>query len=333
MSDKVSIVIPIYNSEEHINKCVESCIGQSFSNLEIIAVDDGSNDGTLLLINELAKVDSRIVVVQKANEGVSKARNDGILKSTGDYLFFLDSDDWLEPLAIEELIKCALRDNSDIVVSGFYSVKNKKIDSTEQYPDKNINVQEFCSLFLKKELQGGLTGKLYRKDKWKIDGFDLEYSLKNNEDYLMLIKYIISIDRISLISYVGYNYFRRYNSASNQKRPSVADDIITATLRIESILRKQIFLPQIEADLSFFFAQQLFAAITCNKYCYKDTRFKYLYSVSENSFRYIKNIRMRVILNSFRFGVIPFHSTIFFINAMVSMKVYICKLFKNTFTK
>ena len=100
---KVSIVIPVYNAMPFIKKCLESARNQSLEDLEIIVVNDGSTDGSEAYLDEVAELDSRIEVIHKDNAGVSSARNVGIAKARGEFVFFCDSDDWMEPNALEIL--------------------------------------------------------------------------------------------------------------------------------------------------------------------------------------------------------------------------------------
>lgn len=102
--EKVSVIIPMYNSEGYINRCIRSVINQSYSNLEIIVINDGSTDGGLELCKKLGLTDERIRIFSQGNEGVAKARNKGMDMATGKYLFFLDSDDAIHPLLLEELV-------------------------------------------------------------------------------------------------------------------------------------------------------------------------------------------------------------------------------------
>ena len=94
---KVSVIVPIYNAEKYLNKCLESIIGQTYKNLEIILVDDGSSDNSPIICDAWAQIDSRIRVIHKKNGGVSSARNAGIDLAQGDYIGFVDADDWIEP--------------------------------------------------------------------------------------------------------------------------------------------------------------------------------------------------------------------------------------------
>src|SRR5699024_165398 len=101
---KLSIIVPIYNSEKRLGRCLNSIINQSYKNIEIILVNDGSTDTSLEICNEFKKKDSRVKVINKENEGVALARNDGLLVATGDYIAFVDSDDYLDLTMYENLL-------------------------------------------------------------------------------------------------------------------------------------------------------------------------------------------------------------------------------------
>lgn len=115
MSQKISVIIPVYNVEKYLDKCVQSVINQTYKNLEIILVDDGSTDTSGVLCGEYAKWDERIKVIHKSNGGLSQARNKGLDMATGEYIFFLDSDDFLALNTFEKLMRVLKEEQADIV--------------------------------------------------------------------------------------------------------------------------------------------------------------------------------------------------------------------------
>lgn len=119
---KVSVIVPIYNSEKTLDRCLDSIVGQTHRDLEIILVNDGSADGSLQKCREYADRDSRIIVIDKPNGGVSSARNAGIERATGEYTAFVDSDDWLDLTMYEKLAAKAEKDGLDLTVCRFYTV-------------------------------------------------------------------------------------------------------------------------------------------------------------------------------------------------------------------
>lgn len=135
MSNLISIIVPVYNVEKYLNRCVDSLIHQSYSNVEIILVDDGSTDLSGKLCDELAKLDDRIIVLHKVNGGLSDARNYGVSKCSGDYVLFVDSDDYVDIDICKETLEIALTTDADMVsfkAQQLYECSNKKHKSESQ---------------------------------------------------------------------------------------------------------------------------------------------------------------------------------------------------------
>ena len=135
---KVSIIVPVYNLENFISKCVDSLLSQTFKDLEIILVDDGSTDSSSQICDNYAKKDSRVKVIHQENKGLSGARNSGIEFSRGKWFIIVDGDDWLEPTAVENLYINAEKNKSDIFIASFF-VNNER----NQKKDSFFNVAEF----------------------------------------------------------------------------------------------------------------------------------------------------------------------------------------------
>ena len=118
MEEKLSVVIPVYNSEPYIRRALDSVLGQTCPVHEVVCVDDGSTDGSLEILKEYAKRDKRVKIIQKENGGSTSARKAGAAHATGAYLAFVDSDDFVEPLMYEEMLALAVRCDADLVTSG-----------------------------------------------------------------------------------------------------------------------------------------------------------------------------------------------------------------------
>lgn len=129
---EVSVIVPIYNTEKYLRQCINSIIGQTMENIEIILVDDGSTDKSGVICDEYAARDSRIVVIHKPNEGLSCARNDGIDVSAAPYIVFVDSDDWIEPDLCELTCAAAKRYSADAVLYTHNIIKNDKVKETKE---------------------------------------------------------------------------------------------------------------------------------------------------------------------------------------------------------
>lgn len=141
--DKVTVIIPIYNVEKYLKEAIESTINQTHSNIEIILVDDGSTDNSGIICDEFAKKDTRIKVIHKTNGGLSDARNAGLDATTGKYIMFLDSDDFLELDAVENMYKEITEKDADYVIGNYINADedgqkwNKVIFDTKKYKPFN----------------------------------------------------------------------------------------------------------------------------------------------------------------------------------------------------
>lgn len=124
--EKISIIVPIYNVEKYLERCVDSLVNQTYENIEIILVDDGSPDYCPQLCDEYAKKDSRIVVIHKKNGGLSDARNYGLCKASGEYILYVDSDDYIELDSCEKLVN-GMANNVDMVVGAYKELRNNKV--------------------------------------------------------------------------------------------------------------------------------------------------------------------------------------------------------------
>ena len=120
--NKISVIVPVYKVEPYLHKCVDSIINQDYENLEIILVDDGSPDNCPAICDEYARMDKRVKVVHKVNGGLSDARNAGLDAASGDYVFFVDSDDWIEKGTIKECTQLLNNGQTDIVITMLYNI-------------------------------------------------------------------------------------------------------------------------------------------------------------------------------------------------------------------
>ena len=128
---KVSVIVPIYNADKYLKECIESLLNQTYTNLEIICLNDGSTDSSTKICKELSETDNRIILIEKENTGVSATRNLGLKIASGEYIMFLDADDFLEPNAIEIALNTGIEYGAEIVQFGFFrNNKENKIKST-----------------------------------------------------------------------------------------------------------------------------------------------------------------------------------------------------------
>lgn len=211
--DLISIIVPIYKVEKYLNRCVESIVQQTYSNLEIILVDDGSPDNCPKICDDWLQKDNRIKVVHKENGGLSDARNAGIALAAGNFIGFIDSDDWIAPEMYERLLNSIHKDETDIAACTVEMTwednkeKNKLLTVKENVVLSQIEAQE--TLLNEDKLNHPVWNKLYKRE--TIDGLLFEKG-KYHEDVFWTYKAIGNADSISIIDYVGYFYFQRNDS-------------------------------------------------------------------------------------------------------------------------
>ena len=159
----ITIIVPVYKTEVYLPKCLDSIIKQTYRNLEIIVIDDGSPDRCGDICDEYAKIDTRIKVFHTENRGLSSARNYGIEKATGEYLGFVDSDDWIEPDMFETLVTEIEKNNADIVNCGFYYEYPKQSVIESAYDTRFNNSKDLVKALVTTKIGDGVWNKIYRK--------------------------------------------------------------------------------------------------------------------------------------------------------------------------
>ncbi len=216
MIKKISIITPVYNAEKYIERCVNSVLNQTYENIEFIIVNDGSTDNTAKILNRLKKNDSRIMVIHKKNEGVSKARNTALKKATGKYVLFVDADDWLESTMCEDLISHAEKNNSDVVICEYYNYY-EILDKKEIVRLKEIKNTTFPSLISDDNNKyGGFPwNKLIKRAKIKKD---FEESVHYYENLLFFLENFDNNTKYSVLFKPLYNYCINENSAIHSKK-------------------------------------------------------------------------------------------------------------------
>ena len=209
----ISVIIPIYNVEKYLKKCIESIINQTYKNLEIILVDDGSTDNSPTICDEYKKKDKRIKVIHKKNGGLSDARNKGIDIATGDFISFVDSDDYIDLNMYEKLVN-EFNSDVDIVVFGRYvEFPNKTLVTCPS--DCIMNKENaLISLASFKGFDMAAWDKIYKKSIIS----DLRFPFgKKNEDYFFTYKVFDKVKAIKTISQPFYHYVQRPDSISRSK--------------------------------------------------------------------------------------------------------------------
>jgi len=222
---KVSIIVPIYNEEKNLKKCIDSLINQTYKNLEIILLNDGSTDKSKEIIDSYK--DKRIIAIHKKNTGISDTRNIGIDKSTGAYIMFVDSDDYIELNCIEKLMKIIDEEESDIVMFNYYlETSNKKIEI--RLPKIEAHTLKEDENLLAKIHLGPCT-KIFKKELIKNNYFPLHLKY---EDVPVVVEALINAKKISFINDFLYHYAIK-KSGETITRDERVFDIITICAMVE----------------------------------------------------------------------------------------------------
>lgn len=218
----LSIIIPVYNAAAHIERCVNSILAQTFTDFEAIFVNDGSTDDAPDWIRKQSAKDARIVLVDKPNGGVSSARNMGISKAIGEWVTFLDSDDWLQPGYLQDLFSATQNESDvDFVVDGFQRVSDQgAVLYTEIFPAQLLKATDTAQIFNRLRLHdyGYCWAKMYRKsilDK-RSDWFNVKLTLY--EDTLFVFEYLLHCNKVQFCGNINYNYLENQQSLTTKKR-------------------------------------------------------------------------------------------------------------------
>ena len=227
---KISIIVPIYNEEENLRKCIESLINQTYKELEIILINDGSTDKSKEIIESFK--DKRIIAINKKNTGISDTRNIGIGKSTGDYIMFVDSDDYLELNCIGRLIETAEKENSEIVMFNYYLETPSKRIEIKLPKIEARNLKEDKDLLTKIHL--GPCTKIFKAELIKDNLFPLNLKY---EDVPFVVEAVIKAGKISFIPDYLYHYVIK-KSGETITRDERIFDIITICAIVEKKLEQ-----------------------------------------------------------------------------------------------
>ena len=208
----VSVIVPVYNVEKYLNQCVDSILEQTYRNMEIFLVDDGSSDLSSSICDEYEKKDNRVKAIHKQNGGVCSARNTALQQAKGDWIAFIDSDDWIEKNYLEELINCAKVNNAEIALCGYNRVTGNKKESINNSGNTIVlNSREFLIMLLNPQTGYGFSHmKIYKSECIKHTLFNTD--LKVGEDALFNEQIVPYVTKVCLLEKSLYNYRISLNS-------------------------------------------------------------------------------------------------------------------------
>jgi glycosyltransferase involved in cell wall biosynthesis len=225
----LSVIVPVYNTERYLAKCIDSIRNQRYSNLEIILVDDGSPDGSGIICDEYKKVDSRIKVIHKENGGIISARKAGVSIARGGYVTYVDSDDWIEPEMYMELMEKAIQYNADIVSSG---LKREYADSVIEELDhvgqgfydrnsmeRNVFPKMICTgNFYESGINVHVYNKIFKAKIVRKHQLELEDGIRIGEDAGVVYPCYLEAERIFVLHKSFYHYALRSDSCMGMKK-------------------------------------------------------------------------------------------------------------------
>lgn len=280
---KVSIIIPIYNAEKYIERCIESCLAQTFENIEIIAINDGSSDNTKNILSKYNE-NPKVCIYNNKNHGISYTRNFGITKSTGDFIMFVDSDDYLESQMIELLYNKAIKNDLDVVVCDYFEIVAKK--------RKKIKIVQFdnCSLLdnlnLVFEINASPWNKLFKSELIKKCNLRFPCNLKYEDlGYIPIL--LLNSKRIGKVNQCLYNYIIRSNSETTTVDNKVFDIFVILNILYDNYKKYGIHnSSEVEylfiKKLSIYNLQQKYNKDNKNAIAFINKSFQYLYNKYPN---------------------------------------------------
>lgn len=241
MSSLVSVIVPVFNVDKYLGKCIESIINQSYRNLEIILINDGSTDKSLYICEMYKTRDDRIKVIDKKNGGLSSARNAGLDIMNGEYVIFVDSDDFINENMVKDLLQAAISENADIVQSGFQMIYDSgEIKKRYKYINNIINTKKSIleAYFVQQSINVILCNKIYKANLFEnirmVEG-------KNNEDYMIMPELLSNCNKFMNIDGIYYNYLQREDSIMGSMFTEKKMDSIYASEYVVRLCKEKIF--------------------------------------------------------------------------------------------
>ena len=219
----VSVIVPVYNVKQYLDRCLSSIVNQTYCNLEIILVDDGSTDGSAQICDVFQKRDCRIKVIHKKNGGLVSARKAGIQAVSGDYVAYVDSDDWVEPEMYEELVKQVIRSGADLITSGLYrDYKDAAAEEFDGLPEGVYDSERikkeilpafmYTGVFFKPGINVHVFNKLFRRELVLNNQLMVDDVIRVGEDAALVYPCILDAKKIVIMRKCFYHYCVRQDS-------------------------------------------------------------------------------------------------------------------------
>ena len=232
---EVSIIVPVFNTEKWLSRCIESVLAQSFLNYELILINDGSTDGSLQILNKY-ETNHKITIIDKKNEGVTVARKIGVEHARGAWIFFLDSDDKITEDSIDTLFE-NINDDVDMIIGSYRCINKEKIHDVKYSYLEMIDCKKYTTDIIKMKIHVGIWGRLIRKNIFDSFSFDIPSAITKGEDFIMNVRLGQKCRKVILLSDIVYYYIIRDNSANKKKYEREYEKTFDKLL-FQSILQK-----------------------------------------------------------------------------------------------
>lgn len=282
-NEKISVIVPVYNTEKYIEKCINSILKQTYSNIELIIINDGSTDNSESIIKKITKNKSNVKYKKIKNSGVAHARNIGLEMATGKYVGFVDSDDFIFKEMYEHLYKTAVKEKSDIVTSGYNKCYKDKI--TQYFPkDKTVfgkSVMESKNIFL--NTNPYITSKLFSMELIKKNNINFEEDLRIFEDLLFCYKLYLKANKISYVDNAYYNYNCNNESSLTNTFSEKMFDVFKAIDRLKKY-SNELYESELDKQIEYIAIKH-----TSLRFTSKADDVKLLFKYVDESFNFLKN--------------------------------------------
>lgn len=314
ISPKISVIVPLYNCESYIERSISSIINQSYKDIEILVIDDGSTDGSASIIENNYSKNSNIKYFYKNNSGVADARNLGIEKAVGEFLFFLDADDWIEHDCLESLVSFTEEDSLDFAFSLAHYV------ASDDFLRKKIlqltSEDKLVSDIISQKIPAYCWGNLYKRQ--IIKSFNLKFhpGLKMMEDIVFNLNYIFKCNAVGLCRIPKYYYFQRKDSAVKTISIDKINDQFKALDIVKCLLKETGDLEFFQKEIKNWYLNNKVSFVNCNINTMKkwDDFYEYsFFDVLRSNMSFLKKI-------FFIMMELGFYRIVYFINFLNNFK-------------
>ena len=278
MEDLITIIVPIYNVEKYLRECIESICRQTYRNIEIILINDGSNDNSAKICDEYKEKDSRIKVIHKENGGVSSARNKGLEIAKGAYITFVDGDDYIDEKYCEKLLKNLKENNVECILCGFNRIYEKTAEVVTKGENLLLDKNKFLNSIL--TVQGGAgiaAAKLWKRK--AVINVRFNEKIKIGEDSLFGIQAAKNVNNVYILNEALYNYRFNKNSAVRKYNKDFANICLKSMQEAKKYIEKEYSKEEIKDKFNNYITYHVLL-ITVN-YCFNN----------ENNLNWIKQIK------------------------------------------